>query len=123
MAVTSKTIGIYGKHAALNGIVNVGDGLNVGAITKVIAHSTAADEYMDDITWGPIASGAVAKTDTPVISVVAGKVIDSITLSGYNTATTDYNSLITIDIDNETFTYAGTITITTCSLSVSSTLT
>lgn len=125
MAVTAKEF--YSndtKNAMLAGLTVNGIG-NIDAITKVAAKTTAGiglGSYSADITWGTISEGAVSKSNTPVINVGAGVTINNILLMWYDTVLTDYVPAFSFTIDAEAFPYAGSITITSATLSISSTI-
>ncbi len=125
MAVTAKAF--YSddtKNAMLAGLAVHGIG-NIDPITKVSAKTTAGiglGSYSADITWGTISEGAVAKSNTPVINVGAGVTINNILLMWYDTVLTDYVPAFNFTIDAEAFPYAGSITITSATLSISSTI-
>ena len=127
MAIISKTLTENGRNASLNGLVNTGFG-NIGGITKVSARTSSGlsgqGHAIADITFGTISTGAVSMTGTPVISISAGITINHIGLLAFDSgALNDYVVQVLVAIDNEVFTYAGTITITSCTLTASATLT
>jgi len=130
MAIISKTLSTYGRNGSLYGIINggwSGGGVTVGAITKISAKTTSgegAGHANQDITWGSISSGSVSVSGTPVLNISAGITITHIALIAMDSgAFNDYVNMVLVAIDSETFTYAGTITITACTLTVSATLT
>ena len=127
MAIISKTLTDSGRNATLNGLINVGAG-NISGITKVSARTTSGQSgsghTMQDITFGSISGGSVSMVGTPVLNISAGITINHIGLLAFDSgALNDYVVQVLVAIDNEVFTFAGTITITSCTLTTSATLT
>lgn len=129
MAIISKTLNEVGRNASVNAIANVGFG-NVGGITKVTARAsgtTGTGIAQADITWGTASNGSIAKSNTPVITIPvpgAAVTVNFIGLSAFDSGSlNDYTDPITVAIDAEVFNYQGSITITSCTLTASATLT
>jgi hypothetical protein len=94
-------------------------------IKKVSAKTTTGlgiGSFSDDITWANVSSGSVSASDTPVINVSGGTTINYLELMGYDTVATIFVPYIVFTIDAEVFTYAGSITITSCTLEISDTI-
>lgn len=130
MAVISKTLSEFGRNGSLYGIINGGwgaGGVDIGPVTKISAKvsSGQGDGLADkNITWGSISSGSVSVVGTPVLTIPAGYTITHIALIAMDSGSfNDYVNIVLVAIDSETFTYAGTITITSCTLTCSATLT
>ena len=125
MAVTAKAF--YNdnvKNAMLAGLTVHGFGV-YNPINKVAAKTTSGlglGSFNDDITWATASGGSVAKSDTPVINVTAGHTINYLELHWFDTTLTDYVPALVFTISAESFPYAGSITITAATLSVSSTI-
>lgn len=128
MAITSKTLNEVGRNASVNGIANVGFG-DVSGITKVTARSsgtTGGGIAQANITWGTVSGGSIAKSNTPVITIPVPSspvTVNAIGLSAFDSGgLNDYTDVITVAIDAEVFNYQGSITITSCTLTASATL-
>lgn len=126
MAVISKNFPATGtavgiaQRAMLTGLVSTGVGDWSGINHINYYYGTWANG--DDLTWGTITTD-VSITNTPVINVDAGRTVTKLGLAGQNAgAPTSNVALIEINIDDEDFTYAGTITITSLELSISNTI-
>lgn len=79
-----------------------------GASTEV----TGGDYARQTVTWGAASNGSISDTSIPAFSIPAGQTVDKVKL--FNTAgTTEYASF---DVTAETFTNAGTYTITDLTL-------
>ena len=126
MAIISKALTDNGRNSALKGVITGGFGDTAG-IVKVSAKTTSgegAGHANADVTWGTISSGSVSISGSPVISISAGITITHIALLAFDSGVfNDYVNRVLVAIDSETFTYAGTITITACTLTASATLT
>lgn len=131
MAIISKTLSDTGRNALLKGLITGGFS-NIGAITKIAAKTSSGEgaghDFFPDgatsLTWGTIESGAVSISGTPVLNIGAGTTITHIALLAFDSGSfNDYVNQVLVAIDSEVFTYAGTITITSCTLTVSATLT
>lgn len=133
MAITAKTLTTYGRNAVLKGLT-VGGFSNISGITKIAAKTSSGDgaghaffpagDTTNSLTWGTIEDGSVAISGTPVLNIRAGITITHIALLAFDSgAFNDYVNMVLVAIDSETFTYAGTITITSCTLTCSATLT
>ncbi len=129
MAIISKTLQDTGRNATLKGLVTSGFG-DIGGITKVTARTsglTGVGVAQANITWGTIASGSVSKSNTPILTIPvpsSAVTINFIGLTAFDSGSfNDYVDQITVEIDPEEFEYQGSITITSCTLTASSTLT
>ena len=126
MAIISKTLTESGRNASLKGLI-IGGTANIGAITKIsakVSSSEGAGHANQDITWNTISGGSVSVSGTPVINISAGITITHIALIAFDSGSfNDWVNMVLVAIDSETFTYAGTITITSCTLTASATLT
>lgn len=94
-------------------------------ITKVSAKTTSGSglgSFSADITWASVSTSSVSKSNTPVINVAASNTINYIELNSYNTTISGYYPLLVFTINAEAFPYAGSITITGCTLSISDTV-
>jgi hypothetical protein len=131
MAIISKALTDNGRNAVLKGLTS-GGFANIGAITKISAKTSSGEgpghDFFPDgataLTWGTISSGSVSVSGTPILNISAGITITHIALLAFDSGVfNDYVNMVLVAIDSETFTYAGTITITACTLTVSATLT
>jgi hypothetical protein len=135
MAVTAKNFkGSYSKNYMLTALINgIGDtsGGTWEGINYVYADNatqTSGTNYNTDfdgystLLWGSVASGSVAKSNTPVINISASTTINYIGLFESDTGGSDWRTHIEFTISAEAFPYAGSITITSCTLSISDTI-
>lgn len=131
MAITAKALTTNGRNAVLKGLTT-GGFANIGAITKIAAKTSSGEgaghDFFPDgatnLTWGTISNGSVSISGTPILNISAGITITHLALLAFdNGAFNDYVNMVLVTIDAETFTYAGTITITSCTLTCSATLT
>ena len=134
MAIISKTLTENGRNASLKGLITGGTA-NIGAITKIAAKTSSGDgaghDFWPDgataLAWNTISEGSTSINGTPVLNIsVTGSaiIITHIALMGFDSgAFNDYVNMVLVSINAETFDYSGTITITSCTLTVSATLT
>lgn len=131
MAITAKALTTNGRNAVLKGLT-AGGFANIGPITKIAAKTSSGEgqghDFFPDgataLTWGTIEDGSVAISGTPVLNISAGITITHLALLAFDSGSfNDYVNMVLVTIDAETFTYAGTITITSCTLTCSATLT
>ena len=136
MAVTAKAFkGSYAQNYMLTALINgIGDtsggrtweGINIiyadnATQTSGTNYTTDLDGYAN-LNWGSVSGGSVSKSNTPVINISASNTINYIGLAETDTGGSDWRTHIEFKISAETFPYAGFITITGCTLSVSNTI-
>jgi len=97
------------KNAMLDYLATVATkvALYSGASTEVTGGSYARQT----ITWGSASNGSISATSIPAFSVPAGQTVAIVKL--FNDTTTEYASF---DVTDETFSNAGTYTITDLTL-------
>ena len=98
------------KNAMLNHLKTLATkaALYSGASTEV----TGGDYARQNLTWGTASGGSISDTSIPAFSIPAGQTVAIVKL--FNSAgSTDYASF---DVTDETFTNAGTYTITDLTL-------
>ena len=91
--------------------------------TTTLAKSSGyITEPSASLIWGTASSGSVSISNTPVLSITAGSEINYLTL--YNQPSGDIGDFekIRFTISEEVFTYLGSITIDSLTLSISSTI-
>lgn len=89
---------------------------------KVAAIDTASGVYTADLTYetpGATTSGAMNIVGTPVLNISAGKTINTLMIfKGTGTTPAGWFQIAEKTISSEVFTYAGTITITAATITL-----
>ena len=121
MAVTAKSfVSTTLQTEIVSATKDLIDKICASETTTLAKESGYIAEPNATLTWGTASSGSVSISNTPVLSITAGSEINYLTLY-YQTGGGDVEK-IRFTISEEVFTYAGTITITGLTLSISSTI-
>lgn len=108
------------KNAMLQGLKDYEHSGNAGF--KVAAIDTAAGVYSADMTYetpGATTSGVMNIVGTPVLNIAAGKTVNTLMIyKGTGTTPAGWFQIAEKSIGNEVFTYAGTITITSATITL-----
>lgn len=126
MAVTAKSFPNTNAQEKMVKALVSATATDVDPITKIAAKTTSGNglgSYSQGITFNAVSGASVTMSGTPLINVAAGVTINFIELHGFdNGVLNEYTPLIVFAITAESFPYAGSITITSCTLSISNTI-
>jgi len=121
MAVTAKSfVSTTLQTEIVSATKDLIDKICASETTTLTKESDYILEPNASLTWGTASSGSVSISNTPVLSITAGSEINYLTLY-YQTGGGDVEK-IRFTISEEVFTYLGSITIDSLTLSISSTI-